>query len=368
MDEVLTTPNASDVVLPADRNSPLLSFEDALKTPTFRKMPSTMRAVATARAAGKAPGEIARELKIPEEIVEKHIRQMVLCLRCQPPAPVAIAVKNRRAASRLRRRGSALAGIEQMETIEANCQSCGCRIEEGEERIVLAAMAIHPAHWDEDSAELHSFGDVRKVFHFCQACSNAEEFRVANPWHLTPEERKWIDEREAESGTDAGAGEVAEATTMDEQLCDAVANGDMHSFNKLMPTERARRDDVMVRAFTFSRLEEKAGISDVQTGGSEEEGDCGIVDYIVSTNSPSTPSVYDAGSRASGEFAQRARVLEYLNSPASRGKFTEETRKLLKMWAEDGLSQNELSRKLGINQGTISKRIRIAIRLASAPR
>jgi DNA-binding NarL/FixJ family response regulator len=368
MDEVLATPNSFDVVLPADRNPPLLSFEDALKTPNFREMPTNMRAVATARAAGKAPGEIARELQIPEGYVERYIRQVVLCLHCQPPAPVAIAVKNRMAASRLKPKRTDLAGIGQMEAIEANCQSCGCRIEEDEERIALAAMAIHPAHWDEDSEEFHSFGDIRKVFHFCHACSNAEEFRVANPWHLTPEERKRIDEFEAESGTDAGVGEVAESTTMDEQLSDAVANGDMHGFNKLMPTERARRDDVMGRASTFSRLEEKAGIRDVQTGGSGEEDDSGIVDYIASTNSPSTPSVYGAGSRANGESAQRARVLEYLNSPASRGKFTKEERKVLKMWAEDGLSQNEIARKLEINQGTISKRISIAIRKASAPR
>jgi DNA-binding NarL/FixJ family response regulator len=348
MDEVLATPNASDVVLPAYRNPPLLSCEDGLKTPKFLEMPSTMQAVATARAAGKAPGEVARELQIPEVIVEQYIRQMVQCLHCQPPAPVAIAVKNRRAASRLKPRGSALAGIGQMEAIEANCQYCGGRIEEGEERIVLAAMAIHPAQWDEDSAEFRPSGDIRKVFHFCQTCGNAEEFRVANPWHLTPEERKRIDEFEAESGTDAGVGEVAESTTMDEHLCDAVANGDMHRFNKHMPTELVRQDDFLRYAVPFS--ESKA------------------VYKIASTNSPSTPSVYGAGSRAIGESAQRVKVLEYLNSPASRGKFTTEIRKQLKMWAEDGLSQNELARKLGINQGTISKRIRIAIRKASEPR
>jgi DNA-binding CsgD family transcriptional regulator len=60
-----------------------------------------------------------------------------------------------------------------------------------------------------------------------------------------------------------------------------------------------------------------------------------------------------------GEAAQRAKVLEYLDSPRS-GKLFTDARKQLRMWSE-GASQREVGRKLGVDQGNLSRRIKAAL-------
>ncbi len=369
MIEASTSSNSSTVVA---RSPTLQTFEQALDRPITRKMPRTMRDVAVRRAAGKTPGQIAKELQIPGGIVEQYIAQMVHCLHCQPPAPIATSAKPKTGGSGSR--AAVLQGGGQLATIETTCQSCGNRIEEGGERMAVALMHIICGdldYLDEDSADDRpgsgSTTSVMRVFHFCRACGESEEIRVINPWHLTQEDLKWLEECDAEER--ARQPIQSASPDLNQRLAAAVANGEMHDFNKLMPTKRARRDDVMSRAVLFSRLEERAEISNEQTGGNADMSPNEVVDAIASTSSPSTKPVYvDVNSRALGEGAQRAKVLGYLNSPASRGRFTSDRRKLLKMWAEDDLSQNELSRKLGINQGTISQIIGAARKLASAPR
>jgi len=60
-----------------------------------------------------------------------------------------------------------------------------------------------------------------------------------------------------------------------------------------------------------------------------------------------------------GEAAQRAKVLEYLNSSESL-KLSAHAREQLQMWAE-GASQREVGRKLGVDQGNLSRRIKAAL-------
>ena len=57
-----------------------------------------------------------------------------------------------------------------------------------------------------------------------------------------------------------------------------------------------------------------------------------------------------------GEASQRAKALGYLDSPRS-GKLSADVRKQLRMWAE-GASQKEVGRKLGVDQGNLSRRIK----------
>ena len=74
------------------------------------------------------------------------------------------------------------------------------------------------------------------------------------------------------------------------------------------------------------------------------------------TSSPSSAFVDEAW--------QRAKVLEYLDTAMS-GKLSEDVRKQLRMWAE-GASQREVGRKLGVDQGNLSRRIKAALQEAIA--
>jgi len=80
----------------------------------------------------------------------------------------------------------------------------------------------------------------------------------------------------------------------------------------------------------------------------------------VAAGEPETQAAEEIShGEASGEAAQRAKVLEYLNSPGS-GKLSTHARKQLQMWAE-GASQREVGRKLGVDQGNLSRRIKAAL-------
>jgi len=88
-------------------------------------------------------------------------------------------------------------------------------------------------------------------------------------------------------------------------------------------------------------------------------------DPLVGCFTPEQPKRDDLMSRAvevapsDGEASQRAKVLRYLHSPAS-GKLSADARNQLRMWAE-GTSQREVGRKLGVDQGNLSRRIKAAL-------
>ena len=60
-----------------------------------------------------------------------------------------------------------------------------------------------------------------------------------------------------------------------------------------------------------------------------------------------------------GEASQRAKVSEYLDASWS-GKLSVDARRQLRMWA-DGASQKEVARKLGVDQGNLSRRIKAVL-------
>jgi len=115
----------------------------------------------------------------------------------------------------------------------------------------------------------------------------------------------------------------------------------------------------MARAVEFSQIDirEKDDSGDVETLKASE-----VADRLASTLTPNHFSV-SSGSPLGGEASQRAKVLEYLNSPTSKGKLSAGARKELRMWAE-GASQNEVERKLGVHQGTLSRKIKAALAAA----
>jgi hypothetical protein len=335
----------------------LPTLEEFLKTPIGRKMPSVTRMVASKLASGDAPEQIARTLGMPAEIVNRHIKEIIQFFPCQQPQSAG----NGNAARPTARPSTAANFGARRFMVEAKCDGCGTHIGKGNERVVLAAFAVDYTA-DEDWGHLPN-ADLRSVFHYCESCGRAEELRVRNPWrvHWTPEQVKWAEECQG-----AAALEAAEESAKIELLEKSVVNGDMHGFNKARPIERAKRDDLMARAVPFSQIIETAETRRKQGPGSSADDErvrsSEVVDPIASTSSPDY-SYAPSGSRSAGEASQRAKVLGYLNSSASKGKFPEDARKQLRMWAE-GASQKEVERKLGVRQGTLSKRIRAALAAA----
>lgn len=251
--------------------------------------------------------------------------------------------------------------------LEAKCEGCGALIPKGEERMVLVGFALGYIQLDEeeeldnlcldayaDESGHVSNADLRNVFHYCNSCGTTEELRVRNPWRVraTAEQIEWMKKREAEG--------LAESAAESERLSKAVAVGDMHTFNKAMPTT-PKWTDAMARAFsgqaTHGESEKGTALmAALGEGDDETVSPSEAFDNLASTKSPDRPSGYLRGPEAcaAGEAAQRAKLSDFLNSPASRGKFMPNKRKALKMWA-DGVSQPEVARECGIDQGNFSR-------------
>ena len=74
---------------------------------------------------------------------------------------------------------------------------------------------------------------------------------------------------------------------------------------------------------------------------------------------PPHPDSQPMVDRDRGTATQRAKVHGYLDSPMS-AKLSADVRKQLRMWA-DGASQKEVARKLGVDQGNFSRRIKAVL-------
>jgi DNA-binding CsgD family transcriptional regulator len=158
----------------------------------------------------------------------------------------------------------------------------------------------------------------------------------------------------------AEAEAAAEPAQSDERLRQALASGDMRAFNAAMPT-RPDRGDVMARAVPVSRVAAK-----IAAGMDEPVATSEIADQLFS-NDEGWKKVAAVHSAGSGEIAQRAKLVGYLNSLQSRGKMLPDEREAARMWT-DGLSENEIARRQGVNQSTVHRRIDSAKKKANAKR
>lgn len=256
--------------------------------------------------------------------------------------------------------------------LEAKCEGCGVLIPKGVERVVLAAFAVGyrtPDYddpddfddFDEDGDAYATGANLRSVGHYCDSCRTAKELCVHNPWRLhsdaTPEQ---IDQS-LELMKKCEAEGLAESAAEGEDLNKAVAAGDMHAFNRKMPTT-PKRNDVMARAVEFSQIMIRQEGEDPEAKALETHE---ISDMLASTETPDRPSAYlhRGEALAAGEASQRARVLAFLKCPASRGKFTTNKRNALRIWAE-GASQMEAGRRCAIDQGNFSRIKNAALAMA----
>jgi hypothetical protein len=228
--------------------------------------------------------------------------------------------------------------------IETTCSACGAQIASGKDRLVIAALEL-TSEYDDFITEYRRNGVIREqggggiadvvgrhqLRHYCTQCSVKEpEFLISNP--AFGESKIKPETAPATSQAPQDGPGVPEAVKID------LAAGDDRSFNETFP-ERARSTDAMARSTDMAAIGTRSGFG----------GDSLRVDA------------------KSGEAVQRARVLEYLNDHRSRSKMLPEVREAVRMWGE-GARQDQVARKLAKDQSTVSRWIKTALKLASAPR
>ena len=141
----------------------------------------------------------------------------------------------------------------------------------------------------------------------------------------------------------------ADRAQSEERLRQIVTSGDMRAFNAAMPIGPSR-EDVMARAVPVSRvaakiaarMDEPASISEIAEQLFADDERCAMLASHCS---------------GSAGVAQCNDLVEYLNSPRSRGKMLPPERDAARMWAVDGLSENDIARRQGVHQSTVHRRI-----------
>lgn len=193
---------------------------------------------------------------------------------------------------------------------EAQCRACGKNLESDSERVLVIPMMLnyHMDQGDWGNHKIVPYMPDSATTHYCLACIHGiERFSMSNPWCLSAEnsseEAAWIEAQEKTR---------VESVENDEGLKRALAGGDMRKFDAAIPTS-ASRDDVMARATPVSKV--AARIAKRMDG---EPSEAEIEDQLFASDD-GWKKVDAAQSAVSGVDAQRAKVLDYLNSPHSRG-------------------------------------------------
>lgn len=126
-----------------------------------------------------------------------------------------------------------------------------------------------------------------------------------------------------------------------------------------IPIETVNRHINIIQCFPCRSLDEK--LLEAEQEDEDLKRFAAVLHRAVATyhGPPIHPDNSDRPMVDRGKASQRAKVLGYLDSPAS-GKLSADARKQLRMWAE-GASQKEVGRKLGVDQGNLSRRIKAAV-------
>ena len=333
------------------------SLRSALDTPLGRELPKQMRRIAIKFASGVSVQQIARTEALSTSHVKDYLEYAARTLGCQPVVIDTAGTEKGNSARRPPINMEQL-GFGQF-LIEAKCQACGKNIEGDSERVLLIPMIL-TYHMDADDWGNHKMSPYvphRASNHYCLECIHGvEQFSMPNPWFMSVEElqetTEWIEAYESKKriGSDE----------KDEALRHALNSGDIRKFNAAMPTTAAR-DDLLARAKPVSRLAAK--IADGMDG---ESSTAEIADQILNDHKK-WENAAARQSAVSGVDAQRVTLLEYLNSPQSRGKMLQAEREAARLWAE-GQSENEIARRQGVDQSTVHRRIQAAKKKAYARR
>jgi hypothetical protein len=375
--------NAEIAVLNDVVHAGLLTFQESLNTIAGRNMPRVMRSIAMALDKGKSPLDVARDLDIPVSTVRKHYDHWIHCLRCQPPLQnLDWSGKSKDAKFKTFYRPKL--GPGQL-MIETKCVACGDVIEADSERIFICAMVLCYGLDEELETNMPQMRFSGSGSHFCMACvPKVREYRLSNVSYVSDWEwkqgeltaarieieKETLLERDLQRREAVARDETIRAALQEVSNCPRCVGltecvctlpkkmpSQIHSFNQANPTTSwAKRDDVLAKSVLATDFEQGAEDRLIQENGYDGPGEePNTFEELITTNTPSRPSQFGSGSFSAGEQVQRVKVLGYLNSPISRG-MRPDARKAARHWV-DGLSQNQIAKKLGIDQSNVSRLI-----------
>jgi hypothetical protein len=239
--------------------------------------------------------------------------------------------------------------------VATTCEVCKTAIDQGTPRIMVAALKFafdvdddSPSSSQLSQASIVEGGSpagqgrwkVGKLISYCNDCAEGiDDFPISNPWSL----RKRTDTQPVNGSASletCGAEMKAEAAATHKTVSESLAPDDTRRLNSThsAPPE----SDLTARP---ARLEHVAAKS-------------------VAVKPCDQNPARTTGSASPGEEKQRAKLLKFLNAPASQG-MRPQMRQAGRHWAE-GFSQGDVARKLNMDPSTVARMINGALKMADA--
>ena len=246
--------------------------------------------------------------------------------------------------------------------VATTCQVCKTPIDQGMPRIMVAALKFAFDVGDDrpSSSQLIQASIIGgsspagqgswkagKLISYCNDCAEGiDDFPISNPWSL----RKQMDTQQvngAASLETCGAEMKAETAETHKTVSESLTPEDTRRLNSAysVPPE----SDLTARP---ARLEHVAAKSVAVKP-------CGQNPIAAHSGNAGT-----TGSASPGEDKQRAKLLKFLNAPASQG-MRPQMRQAGRHWAE-GFSQGDVARKLNMDPSTVARMINGALKMADA--
>jgi hypothetical protein len=237
--------------------------------------------------------------------------------------------------------------------VATTCEVCKTAIDQGTPRIMVAALKFafdvdddSPSSSQLSQASIVEGGSpagqgrwkVGKLISYCNDCAEGiDDFPISNPWSL----RKRTDTQPVNGSASletCGAEMKAEAAATHKTVSESLALGDTRRLNSThsVPPESD---------FLAGTCSSRAG-------------------RAVKTIAAHSGNAGTTGSASPGEEKQRAKLLKFLNAPASQG-MRPQMRQAGRHWAE-GFSQGDVARKLNMDPSTVARMINGALKMADA--
>jgi hypothetical protein len=241
------------------------------------------------------------------------------------------------------------------------CRVCKTAIEQGMPRIMVAALefAFDVVDDSPSSPQLSQApivggsspgqGSLKmgRLTSYCNECAKGiDDFSISNPWSL----RKRPDTQGVKGSASletCGAEVKAKDAATHKTASESLAPGDTRRLNSAHSVPQG--SDLTARPAPLEHVAAK----------SVEVKACG-----QNPNAARAGNAGMTGSASPGEEKQRAKLLKFLNAPASQG-MRPQMRQAGRHWAE-GFSQGDVARKLNMDPSTVARMINGALKMADA--
>jgi hypothetical protein len=248
--------------------------------------------------------------------------------------------------------------------VKTQCAACNATIDDDQDRIVLAAVAFRS--WEDRDGHLDAFRDEQKIISYCMFCADSiDELRMPNSWRRV--DPATLSKSAPEPEYNLLKALKVESVEADRKIAKGLVAGDMHPFNKAMPTN-ASKEDMMGHFISHQGM-----AADIAERGEGEEGlnASETADALTSTLPITSPLArivshgHAPASKVDATHRQKEKLRDFLASPRSKG-MRPQIRNAARRWI-DGASHNEIAKSMGVDQSTVSRNIKTALDLANKP-